>query len=177
MILVVWVVTALVTVMGALTQTELVGMYPRAGGQYVFLREGLGPLWGFLYGWTLLLVIQTGTIAAVAVAFAKFLAVLVPSVTPDVFLSLGHIPALGDVLFGLIGRPPASPQTIELGLSWQRLVGMGTVVVLTWVNVRGVRQGAWIQTALTGLKVLGVGGLILVGLTFGGLAILDLLIF
>ncbi|HWO87547.1 MAG TPA: amino acid permease, partial [Gemmatimonadales bacterium] len=89
LLVMVWAITAVVTVMGALTQTELVGMFPRAGGQYVFLREGLSPLWGFLYGWTLLLVIQTGTIAAVAVAFARFLGVLVPSVSPEVFLSLG----------------------------------------------------------------------------------------
>lgn len=167
LILLVWGITALVTVMGALTQTELVGMFPKAGGQYVFLREGLGPLWGFLYGWTLLLVIQTGTIAAVAVAFSRFLGVLVPSVTPDVFLSFGHIPALGDVLFSLIGQPPANPQTIELGLSVQRVIGIITVVFITWINVRGVRQGAWLQTMLTGLKVLGVGGLILIGLTIG----------
>ena len=167
LLVLVWAVTALVTVMGALSQVELVGMYPRAGGQYVFLREGLGPLWGFLYGWTLLLVIQTGTIAAVAVAFARFLGVLVPSVSPDVFLSLGRIPALGDALFTFIGRPPAAPQTIELGLSMQRLVGIGTVVLLTWVNVRGVREGAWIQKVLTAVKVLGVGGLIVLGVVIG----------
>ncbi len=167
LLLLVWIVTALITVMGALSQTELVGMFPKAGGQYVFLREGLSPLWGFLYGWTLLLVIQTGTIAAVAVAFARFLGVLVPSVSPDVFLSLGHVPALGDVLFSLIGRPVANPQTIELGLSMQRVVGIGTVVLLTWVNVRGVRESAWIQTALTAVKVIGVGGLILVGIILG----------
>jgi len=167
LLLLVWTITALVTVMGALTQTELVGMFPRAGGQYVFLREGLSPLWGFLYGWTLLLVIQTGTIAAVAVAFARFLAVLVPAVSPDVFLSLGHIPSPGDALFALVGRPTANPQTIELGLSAQRLVGMASVILLTWINVRGVREGAWIQTVLTAVKVIGLGGLILAGLTFG----------
>ena len=84
LLLTVWVVTAIATVMGALTQGELAAMYPRAGGQYVYLREGLSPLWGFLYGWTVFLVIQTGTIAAVVVAFAKFLAVLWPGLTPDV---------------------------------------------------------------------------------------------
>ena len=73
LLLAVWVITGLVTVMGALTQGELAAMYPKAGGQYVYLREGLSPLWGFLYGWTLFLVIQTGTIAAVVVAFARFL--------------------------------------------------------------------------------------------------------
>jgi len=167
LLIVVWALTGLITVMGALTQGELAAMYPKAGGQYVFLREGLSPLWGFLYGWTLFLVIQTGTIAAVGVAFAKFLAVLWPAITPDVFLSLGHVPSLGDVLFTLVGRPPATPQVIEIGISWQRIVGIGTVLLLTWVNVQGVKAGAWIQTVLTGAKVIAVGGLILLGLTVG----------
>ena len=167
LLLAVWVLTGLVTVMGALTQGELAAMYPKAGGQYVFLREGLSPLWGFLYGWTLFLVIQTGTIAAVGVAFAKFLAVLWPAITPNVFLSLGHVPSLGDLLFTLIGRPPATPQVIEIGISWQRIVGIGTVLLLTWVNVQGVKAGAWIQVVLTGAKVIAVGGLILLGLTVG----------
>ena len=167
LLVVVWAVTAVMTVMGALTQGELAAMFPRAGGQYVFLREGLSPLWGFLYGWTLLLVIQTGTIAAVGVAFAKFLAVLWPAVSPRVFLSLGHVPSLGDALFTLLGKPPAVPQTIEIGVSWQRIVGIGTVVLLTWVNVQGVRMGAWIQTVLTAAKVVALGGLILLGLTIG----------
>src|ERR1035437_4018218 len=74
-----WVVTAILTMIGALSYGELAAMMPKAGGQYVYLRESLGPLWGFLYGWTLFLVIQTGTIAAVAVAFGKFLGVFYPS--------------------------------------------------------------------------------------------------
>ena len=167
LLIAVWVLTGLVTVMGALTQGELAAMYPKAGGQYVFLREGLSPLWGFLYGWTLFLVIQTGTIAAVGVAFAKFLAVLWPAISPNVFLSLGHVPSLGDALFTLVGRPPATPQVIEIGVSWQRVVGIGTVLLLTWVNVQGVKAGAWIQIVLTGAKVIALGGLILLGLTVG----------
>jgi APA family basic amino acid/polyamine antiporter len=167
LLIVVWAVTGLLTVMGALTQGELAAMYPKAGGQYVFLREGLSPLWGFLYGWTLFLVIQTGTIAAVGVAFARFLSVLWPVISPDVFLSLGHVPSLGDLLFTLLGRPPATPQVIEIGVSWQRIVGIGTVLLLTWVNVQGVKTGAWIQTVLTGAKVIALGGLILLGLTVG----------
>jgi len=167
LLLLVWIITALITVMGALSQTEMAAMYPKAGGQYVFLREGLGPLWGFLYGWTLLLVIQTGTIAAVAVAFARFLGVLWPAISPDVFLHLGSIPAPGDFLFSLIGRGPETTTMIELGLSPQRLVGIITVVILTWINVRGVREAAWIQTVLTAVKVIAIGGLILLGLTIG----------
>src|SRR5258705_8111876 len=77
----VWVVTGLLTVAAALSYGELAGMMPQAGGQYVYLREAYSPLWGFLYGWTMFLVIQTGTIAAVAVAFAKFLGVLIPAVS------------------------------------------------------------------------------------------------
>src|SRR3954454_1044828 len=93
-LLLAWVITAAMTVTGALAYAELAAMMPKAGGQYVFLREGLSPAAGFLYGWTLFMVIQTGTIAAVAVAFGKFLGVLMSGVTPDVFLSLGklHLP-------------------------------------------------------------------------------------
>jgi len=167
LLLTVWVVTGIVTVMGALTQGELAAMYPKAGGQYVYLREGLSPLWGFLYGWTLFLVIQTGTIAAVVVAFARFLAVLWPGLTPDVWLSLGHIPAPGEALFALLGHPAARPEAIEIGVSWQRLLGIGIVLLLTWVNVQGVRLGAWIQTVFTAAKALALGALILLGLTIG----------
>ncbi len=167
MLLLVWTVTGIVTVMGALNQGELAAMYPRAGGQYVYLREGLSPLWGFLYGWTLFLVIQTGTIAAVVVAFARFLEVLWPGLTPDVWLSLGHIPAPGDALFALLGHPSANPQSIEIGVSWQRLLGIGIVLLLTWVNVQGVRTAAWIQTVFTAAKVLALAGLIVLGLAIG----------
>src|SRR6266542_3796935 len=83
--LVVWALSGIVTLMGALTYGELAAMFPRAGGQYVYLREGISPLFGYLYGWTLFVVIQTGTIAAVAVAFARFTAVFWPGLSPDVF--------------------------------------------------------------------------------------------
>ena len=167
LLLVVWAITGVVTVMGALTQGELAAMYPRAGGQYVYLREGLSPLWGFLYGWTVFLVIQTGTVAAVVVAFAKFLSVLWPGLTPDVWLSLGHIPAPGDALFALLGHPSAHPEAIEIGVSWQRVLGIGVVLLLTWVNVQGVKTAAWIQTVFTAAKTLALVGLILLGLTIG----------
>jgi len=167
LLLLVWAITGVVTVMGALTQGELAAMYPRAGGQYVYLREGLSPLWGFLYGWTLFLVIQTGTIAAVVVAFARFLAVLWPGLSPDVWLSLGHVPAPGDALFALFGHPSAHPQAIEIGVSWQRLFGIGIVLLLTWVNARGVKTAAWIQTVFTAAKVLALAGLVLLGLAIG----------
>src|ERR1700752_2032777 len=111
-------------------------MYPRAGGNYVYLRESISPLFGYLYGWTLFVVIQTGTIAAVAVAFARFTAVLVPALTPDVFLG-------GTIAF------PQPIRAITVGLSPQRVLAIAAIVVLTGVNVRGVRTAAVIQTSLT----------------------------
>ena len=88
-----WVVTAIMTIIGALSYGELAAMMPKAGGQYVYLRESLGPLWGFLYGWTLFLVIQTGTIAAVCVAFGKFLGVFFPTVSTTHWLwHIAHVP-------------------------------------------------------------------------------------
>jgi APA family basic amino acid/polyamine antiporter len=150
-LLLVWAITGAVTVTGALAYAELAGMMPNAGGQYVFLREGLAPSAGFLYGWTLFTVIQSGTIAAVAVAFGRFLGVLVPSLTPDVFLKLGSFDMPGG--------------TIQLGLSPQRVVAIAMVVVLTAVNIRGVRLGAAIQSIFTVAKVGALSALILLGLT------------
>lgn len=152
-LLVVWLATGVMTLFAALSYGELAAAMPRAGGQYVFLREGLGHLTGFLYGWTLFLVIQTGTIAAVAVAFARFLGVLLPSVSPDVFLSFGHVPMPGG--------------TIELGLSPQRLVAIGVVVVLTLVNMRGLREAKWVQNVFTIAKTAALLGLIGLGILVG----------
>src|SRR5919106_646267 len=150
-LLLVWVVTGAMTVTGALAYSELAAMMPRAGGQYVFLREGLSPAAGFLYGWTLFTVIQTGTIAAVAVAFARFLSVLVPGVSPDVFLPLGQI------------RLPGAAEAIQLGLSPQRIVAILSIVLLTAINVRGVTLGAAIQTLFSVAKVGALAALVLFG--------------
>jgi APA family basic amino acid/polyamine antiporter len=152
-LLLVWVITGAMTVTGALAYAELAAMMPKAGGQYVFLREGLSPLAGFLYGWTLFTVIQAGTIAAVAVAFARFLSVLVPSISPDVFLPLGHL------------RLPGATDAIQLGLSPQRLVAIAMIVVLTLTNMRGVKLGAAIQTVFSVAKVGALAALVLFGLT------------
>jgi APA family basic amino acid/polyamine antiporter len=149
-LLLVWLVTGLMTMAGALSYAELAAMLPKAGGQYVFLRDGLSKSAGFLYGWTLFMVIQTGTIAAVAVAFARFLAVLVPSVTPDVWLPLGSLAMPGG--------------TIELGLSNQRLVALVMIAFLTWVNMRGVEFGAKLQTIFTVAKVGALAALVALGL-------------
>jgi basic amino acid/polyamine antiporter, APA family len=151
-LLLVWAITGAITVTGALAYVELAAMMPNAGGQYVFLREGLAPSAGFLYGWTLFMVIQSGTIAAVAVAFGRFLGVLIPSLSPEVFLKLGSFPMPGS-------------GTVQLGLSPQRVVAIVMVWVLTAVNVRGVRLGAAIQTVFTLAKVGALTALILLGLT------------
>ena len=150
-----WVLTGVITLLGALAYGELAAMYPRAGGQYVFLRESMGPLMGFLYGWTLFVVIQTGTIAAVAVAFGRFLGVLVPSVGPELYgwFPQAHITTPGG--------------TVDVGLSPQRLVALVSVWVLTWINLRGVREGKLVQTTLTTVKTGALALLILLGLTIG----------
>ncbi len=154
LLLTVWIVSGVVTLLGALSYGELAAMFPKAGGNYVYLREGISPLFGYLYGWTLFVVIQTGTIAAVAVAFARFTGVLVPWFSADVFAgSTVHFPQpIGD---------------IAVGLSRQRLLAIGSIAVLTWINVRGVRTAAFIQTSLTAIKTAALAALIILGITIG----------
>lgn len=142
-LMVVWLLTGVMTIIGALSYAELAAMLPHAGGQYVYLREAYSPLWGFLYGWTAFTVIQTGSIAAVAVACAKFLAVLMPALGSDnVLLAVG-----------------------PLSLSAEQLVAVGIVVVLTWLNCRGVEEGKWVQNLFTLAKTLALVLLIALGLT------------
>ena len=110
LLIIAWLVTAAMTVIGALSYGELAAMMPKAGGQYVYLRESLGPIWGFLYGWTLFLVIQTGTIAAVGVAFGKFLGVFFPSVSQTHWLwhvGSGNV-GLSTIAGRLLGSVPAN---------------------------------------------------------------------
>jgi APA family basic amino acid/polyamine antiporter len=154
-LLMAWLITGVITLLGALAYGELASMFPRAGGQYVFLRESMGPLMGFLYGWTLFLVIQTGTIAAVAVAFGRFLGVLIPAIGPERYSWFPHLD------FAISGG------TAELGLSPQRLVALVSIWVLTWINLRGVREGKMVQTTLTVVKTAALALLILLGLTIG----------
>ncbi|MFN0105671.1 MAG: APC family permease [Bryobacteraceae bacterium] len=136
-----WAVTALLTLIAALSYGELAAAMPYAGGQYVYLREAFGPLYGFLYGWTFFMVIQTGTIAAVAVAFAKFLGVFVPAVS-------------------------ASNSVLPF-VSTQQAVAIGLIALLTWVNSRGIRTGARVQNIFTVAKTAALLGLILAGWFFG----------
>jgi basic amino acid/polyamine antiporter, APA family len=150
-LLVVWGVTGVLTVVAALTYGELAAMMPRAGGQYVYLREAYGPLWGFLYGWTLFLIIQTGTIAAVAVAFARFLGVLVPAISPTEWI----IP------------PIVLSRNYAVSLSAQQLVAMLIIALLTIVNTRGLQLGKLIQNVFTSAKTLSLLALIALGLFVG----------
>src|SRR5438045_409847 len=161
-LLLAWIVTGVITLLGALAYGELAAMFPRAGGQYVFLRESMGPLMGFLYGWTLFVVIQTGTIAAVAVAFGRFLGVLWPTISPDRY---GWFPR-ADVCASWLGcTDPAN--AIQLGLTPQRLVALLSIAVLTWINLRGVREGKLVQTSLTVVKTSALALLIIIGVTVG----------
>ncbi|HEU6450595.1 MAG TPA: amino acid permease [Gemmatimonadaceae bacterium] len=154
-LLAVWVLTGVMTLLGALAYGELAAMFPRAGGQYIFLRESMGPLMAFLYGWTLFVVIQTGTIAAVAVAFAKFLGVIWPASSPVLYSWFPHFTIQ-------TGSGP-----IDLGLSPQRVVALAVVWSLTWVNLRGVREGKFVQTTFTIAKAGALALLVILGLTFG----------
>jgi basic amino acid/polyamine antiporter, APA family len=150
-LILVWVVTGLLTVAAALSYGELAAMMPKAGGQYVYLREAYSPLWGFLYGWTLFLVIQTGTIAAVAVAFARFLGILLPGISPTAW----------------IVRPLHLGRSYALSLSTQQLVGILLIAFLTFLNTRGIRLGKLIQNVFTSAKTLSLIALILLGVLLG----------
>jgi APA family basic amino acid/polyamine antiporter len=155
-----WLVTAAMTIIGALTYGELAAMMPTAGGQYVFLREALGPLWGFLYGWTLFTVIQTGTIAAVAVAFGKFLGVFFPQISATHWLwHIAHVPAIavGPMVLG----------NMEIGVNTANLTGIFIVVLLAVVNIFGVRFGAILQNIFTTAKVASLLGLVFFGIFLG----------
>jgi APA family basic amino acid/polyamine antiporter len=155
-----WLVTGFMTIVGALCYGELAAMMPRAGGQYVYLREALGPLWGFLYGWTLFLVIQTGTIAAVGVAFGKFLGIFFPSISSTHWiLHLWKVPPIpiGPMVLG----------NMDVGLSTQNLVAILIVVLLSVVNIFGLKTGAIIQNIFTVAKVSALAGLVLFGLFIG----------
>jgi basic amino acid/polyamine antiporter, APA family len=145
LLIVCWMLGAFLTIVAALSYGELAAMLPHAGGQYVYLREAFGRLWGFLYGWTLFVVIQTGTIAAVAVAFAKYTGVFFPSISA------------GNYLLG----------SGKIGLTTQQLLAIVIIVVLTWVNTRGIRTGALVQNVFTFAKVASLLALIGFGFLLG----------
>jgi basic amino acid/polyamine antiporter, APA family len=146
-----WVLTGLLTVAAALSYGELAAMMPRAGGQYVYLREAFSPLWGFLYGWTLFAVIQTGTIAAVAVAFARYSGALWPWIAEDRYLV----------------RPIHLSTGYALSLSTAQLTAILLIALLSWTNARGLKYGRMVQNVFTVAKTGALVGLIAVGLTIG----------
>src|SRR3954466_11466714 len=141
-LLVVWIVTGVLTVVGALSYGELAAMMPKAGGQYVYLREAFSPLWGFLYGWTLFLVIQTGTIAAVAVGFARYLGVLLPHIGPEDW----------------IVRPIDISSKYAISLSAQQVVGILMIVFLSRDNPGGIKLGKLVQNTFTTAKLAALFG-------------------
>src|SRR6202030_15186 len=151
-LLVVWLVTGLLTLMAALSYGELAAMMPKAGGQYVYLREAFSPLWGFLYGWTLLLVIQTGTIAAVAVGFARYTGVLVPW-----FSESNYIIPPDHLRFG----------GYAFSLSTAQAVGLALIAFLTFMNTRGLKLGKLVQNVFTTAKTGALIALILLGIIVG----------
>jgi basic amino acid/polyamine antiporter, APA family len=155
-----WVVTAILTMIGALSYGELAAMMPKAGGQYIYLRESLGPLWGFLYGWTLFLVIQTGTIAAVCVAFGKFLGVFFPTISTTHWL--WHIAKVPPIPFG-----PMVLGNMDIGVSTANLTGIVIIFFLAVVNIFGVRLGSLIQNVFSSAKALSLAALIVLGFTVG----------
>ena len=150
-LLVAWALAGALTIVGALSYGELAAMMPRAGGQYVYIREAFSPLWGFLYGWTLFLVIQTGTIAAVAVGFARYSGVLFPWVADDRYLV----------------APIHLSTGYALSLSTTQLVGILLIALLTFTNTRGLKYGRIIQNVFTTAKGGALVALILLGLAAG----------
>src|ERR1051326_5443024 len=152
-LLVVWVITGLLTVMAALSYGELAAMLPKAGGMYVYLREAFSPLWGFLYGWTFFLVIQTGTIAAVGIGFARYLGQLWPKVNEN-----------DDYLISPIRLGTSS---YAISLSTAQLVAVLVILLLTWMNTRGLQLGKVVQNVFTLTKTGALLALIVLGLLIG----------
>jgi APA family basic amino acid/polyamine antiporter len=146
-----WVITGVLTLTAALSYGELASMLPHAGGMYVYLREAFSPLWGFLYGWTLFTVIQTGTIAAVAVAFARFSSILIPRLSESRYL----IP------------PIHISEGYAVSLSTAQLAAIGIIALLTWTNMRGLEYGRIVQNLFTSAKTLALVALILAGIFLG----------
>ena len=149
-LLVAWGLAGVMTITGSLCAAEIAAMLPRAGGQYVFLREAYSPMFGFLFGWAMFLVVQTGTIAAVSVAFAKFLGVFIPGVAADHYVI-----------------EPIQMGGYAISLSSQQIVALALIAILTLVNTRGLKLGKWIQNTFTFTKTAALIGLITVGLLLG----------
>src|ERR1700742_3861286 len=150
-LLLAWIITGFLAVTAALSYGELAAMMPRAGGQYVYLREAFSPLWGFLYGWTLFLVIQTGTIAASSVGFARYLGVLVPVISENNYLI----------------APIRILPRYALSLSTAQVVSLCLVAFVTWTNSRGLKYGKGVQNVFTTTKIGTLVGVIVIGCLLG----------
>ena len=163
LLLVVWLASGAMTLIGALSYGELAAAMPNAGGQYVYLRKSLGPIWGFLYGWTMLLVIQTATIAAVAIGFAKFSAVIAPWFSASAWIWKVGTFGPWQLWFGALGP-------YNVGLNRQNLFAILSIVFLTWVNTGGLRVGKIVQNVFTVAKTISLAGLVVLGFRFSTLA-------
>jgi basic amino acid/polyamine antiporter, APA family len=150
-LLISWLITGVLTVAAALSYGELAAMMPRAGGQYVYLREAFSPLWGFLYGWTLFMVIQTGTIAAVAIAFARFLGILWPAISESNYLV----------------APIHLSSGYAVSLSTAQVIAILVILLLTATNMRGIKYGKRVQNLFTTVKIGSLVGLIGLGIVLG----------
>jgi basic amino acid/polyamine antiporter, APA family len=144
-LLLAWFVTGLVTVAAALSYGELAGMMPKAGGQYIYIQRAFGPLTSFVYGWAVFTVIQTGTIAAVAVAFIKFAAYFFPVLNPE------------NIAFSIA----------NFNVSWAQLVAILCIILLTYINTKGIKGGKMIQNVFTSAKLIALFGLIVIGISYG----------
>jgi basic amino acid/polyamine antiporter, APA family len=150
-LLLAWVIAGALTLAAALSYGELAAMMPRAGGQYVYLREAYSPLWGFLYGWTLFLVIQTGTIAASSVGFSRYLGVLWPQIAETNYII----------------RPIHILPTYAISLSTAQLVALMVITFLTWANMKGLKYGKGVQNVFTTMKIGSLLGVIVIGVVIG----------
>lgn len=154
-LIMVWLITGFMTITAAVSYGELSGMFPKAGGQYVYLKEAFNPLAGFLYGWSFFAVIQTATIAAVAVAFSRFTAYLIP------WFSEQHI------LWGIEkGVNAAGEMQYSFSISAAQVLGIVLIIFLTYTNTKGIKGGKIIQTTFTTVKLLSLFGLIIAGFLF-----------
>lgn len=148
----IWLITGFMTITAAVSYGELSGMFPKAGGQYVYLKEAYNPLAGFLYGWSFFAVIQTATIAAVGVAFARYTAYLIPALGED------------NILFGIKkGLNAAGKMEYSFSISAAQLLAMGLIIFLTYTNSKGIKGGKLIQTTFTTTKLVSLFGLIILG--------------
>ncbi|MEO6909508.1 MAG: amino acid permease, partial [Edaphobacter sp.] len=150
-LMVAWLIAGVLTMAAALSYGELAAMMPHAGGQYVYLREAFSPLWGFLYGWTLFLVIQTGTIAASSVGFSRYFGVLWPQITETNYII----------------APIRIFSTYAISLSTAQLVSLLVIAFLTWTNTNGLKYGKGVQNVFTTMKIGSLVGVIVIGLLIG----------